>query len=204
MAAFAGWDGFAWVNEPVRWAIDPVERVQWDTRPVSDFWRYTGGVVGADDGDAFLVDCQGNFSFTMRLVCDVESPYDQCGLMVRSDERNWLKAGIELDGGTWFSVVETREHSDWSKQATPNGDVEFTVWRDSDTLRVGLVHEGMMQVVRELVFDGPVAVGPYSCSPKGPGFPVSVTSAGGSHGDRRMVARAGRSQRGSSEQLPTA
>lgn len=200
----AGWEGFAWVNEPVRWAIDSMERVAWDTRPVSDFWRHTGGVVGADDGDAFLVHCHGNFSFTMRLVCEVESPYDQCGLMVRVDERNWLKAGIELDGETWFSVVETREHSDWSRQATPSGDVEFTVWRDGDTLRVGLVHEGMTHMVRELVFDGPVAVGPYACSPKGPGFPVVVTLTSNSHGDWLMVAHAGRSHRASSDRLPTA
>jgi len=46
--------------------------------------------------------------------------------------------------------------------------------------------------VRELFFDGPVAVGPYSCSPKGPGFPVSVTSAKDADGGWLMMARAGR------------
>jgi regulation of enolase protein 1 (concanavalin A-like superfamily) len=88
--------------------------------------------------------------------------------------------------------VETREHSDWSKQAISTWSVEFTLWREGDTLRVGLVQEGATHLVRELFFDGPVAVGPYACSPKGPGFPVSVTSATDADGGWLMVARAGR------------
>jgi len=194
MTAVGAWEGFAWVNKPVRSEIDATGRVHWDTRPGSDFWRHTGGVVGADDRDAFLRGCAGDFSVTMQLACDVESQYDQCGIMMRVDERNWLKAGFELDGGPWFSVVETREHSDWSKQAIATWNVEFTLWREGDTLRVGLVHEGMTHLVRELVFDGPVAVGAYSCAPKGPGFPVSVTTAAESDGGWLMVASAGRRQ----------
>ena len=192
MTAVGGWEGFAWLNEPVGREIDADGQVHWDTRPVSDFWRHTGGVVGADDGDAFLVACEGDFKVTMQLGCEFQSPFDQCGLMVRVDGRNWLKAGIELDGGPWFSVVETREHSDWSKQAISTWKVEFTLWREGDTLRVGLVQEEVTHLVRELFFDGPVAVGPYSCSPKGPGFPVSVTTATDSEGGQLMVARAGR------------
>lgn len=103
------------------------------------------------------------------------------------------KAGIELDGGTWFSVVETREYSDWSNQVTSSGNVEFSLWRIGGTLRVGLIQDGMTHLVRELVFDGPVAVGPYSCSPKGPGFPESVTQGPGHDGGWHLVARAGRS-----------
>lgn len=191
MSVHGDWENFEWVNEPVSWGVNAEGLATWNTRPVSDFWRYTGGVVGADDGDAYLRKCVGDFTVTMRLACNFESPYDQCGLMVRIDERNWLKAGIELDNGAWFSVVETREHSDWSKQSISHWNVEFTLWRDNDTLRVGLVHEGTMHLVRELVFGGPVAVGAYSCSPKGSGFPVSVTSMAGSDGGWLMVAQAG-------------
>lgn len=187
--AIDGWDGFSWVNEPVHWEIDAGRRLHWDTRPASDFWRHTGGVVGADDGDAFLRQCSGDFSVTMLLHAEFESQYDQCGLMVRGDGWNWLKAGIELDGGSWFSVVETHQVSDWSKQAITGGNAEFTIWRTADTLRVGLVQQGSMHLVRELVFDTAVAVGPYSCSPKGPGFRVSVSTATGSQGEWLIAAR---------------
>ena len=192
MTVLRSWDTFTWLVEPARWGIDAEGCLRWDTTPASDFWRHTGGVEGADDGDALLLGCEGDFRVTMRLACDLESLYDQCGLMVRVDERNWLKAGVEVDGGAWFSVVETREHSDWSKQAIGSWNVEFTLWRDGDTLRVGLVHEEATHLVRELVFDGPVAVGPYSCSPKGPGFPVAVTAVTEPMGGWLLEARAGR------------
>lgn len=186
-----GWAGCSWVREPVFWERGATGQLYWRTRPMSDFWRHTGGVVGADDGDAFLAPREGDFHVTMRLTTEFASPYDQCGLMVRIDERNWLKAGIERDDGTWFSVVETREDSDWSKQAVNHESVDFTVWRSGDTLRVGLVRGDALHLVRELTFDGPVAVGPYSCAPKGPGFPVRVTSRIGSDGTWLLEATAG-------------
>jgi regulation of enolase protein 1 (concanavalin A-like superfamily) len=96
-----------------------------------------------------------------------------------------------LGGGAWFSVIDTREYSDWSKQAISTWNAEFTVWREGGTLRVGLVQEGVTHLVRELFFDRPVAVGPNSCSPKGPRFPMSVTTAMDTDGGWHMVARAG-------------
>jgi len=191
MSGAGDWDRFAWVNEPVRWEVDAAGRLTWSTRPSSDFWRNTGGVVGADDGDAFLRPCIGDFSLTMRLESQFEAQYDQCGLIIRADGRNWLKAGIEVDGGLWFSVVETHENSDWSKQAALDGNVEFTVWRSADTLRVGIVTDGSIQLVRELVFDGPVAVGPYSCAPKGAGFQVTTTTSTTGENQWEIRAQAG-------------
>lgn len=185
------WGGFAWVREPIDWEISPEGQLRWRTRAESDFWRNTGGVVGADDGDAFLLTRAGDFSVTMMLGCSFNSPYDQCGLMVRADDRNWVKAGLELDGGTWFSVVETHENSDWSKQEWLTPSVEFRVWRSGDTLRVGVVNARGTQLVRELIFDGDVAVGPYSCAPKGAGFDVTATASLTTDGELTINAQAG-------------
>ena len=192
MSGESPWAGFTWLHEPVSWGTNSTGELHWTTRPTSDFWRYTGGVVGADDGDALLARHDGDFRVTVRLVAELDDLYDQCGLMMRADERNWVKIGIELDGGTWFSVVETREQSDWSKQATPDGTVEFTVWREGDTVRVGLTHSESVPVVRELTFDGPVLVGPYSCAPKGAGFPLIADMQDGPDGEWLLAVRAGR------------
>src|SRR5690606_39761998 len=42
--------------------------------------------------------------------------YDQAGVMLRVDDDNWLKCGVEFtDGALHFSVVVTRDdQSDWS------------------------------------------------------------------------------------------
>jgi regulation of enolase protein 1 (concanavalin A-like superfamily) len=173
MSDVVQWEGFSWLHEPSQWSVDATGELQWSGTGESDFWRYTGGVVGADDGDAFLFGIEGDFSVTMHLTTSFHSQYDQCGVMVRRDDRHWLKAGIESDDGLWFSVVETGGTSDWSRQAATRPDVAFTVWRVGDALRVGLVDDGRTQEVRTLTFDGPVSVGPYACAPKGPGFPAS-------------------------------
>lgn len=185
------WSGFSWVREPIDWEISPEGQIRWRTRPESDFWRNTGGVIGADDGDAFLLDRSGDFSVTMLLDGSFHSPYDQCGLMVRADDRNWLKAGLELDRVAWFSVVETRENSDWSKQEWLTESIEFRVWRTGDTLRVGIIDGRGTHLVRELLFDGDVAVGPYSCAPRGPGFDVTATASLTTEGELTINAQAG-------------
>jgi hypothetical protein len=191
MSVAHNWSEFAWVHEPTDWAISPTQQLRWSTRPNSDFWRNTAGAEGADDGDAFLRTCSGDFNVTMTLESGFADQYDQCGLMVRADERHWLKAGIERDGATWLSVVATHENSDWSKQEWLNSRVVFTVWRSGNTLRIGFVDERGTHLVRELIFDGDVMVGPYSCAPKGPGFTVTVTSSFNSEGEWTFNAQAG-------------
>ena len=57
----------------------------------------------------------GNFSATVKVTGQYEVLYDRAGLMIREDERTWLKCGIEFVGGMQYaSTVVTREHSDWS------------------------------------------------------------------------------------------
>ncbi len=49
------------------------------------------------------------------MRADYEALYDQAGIMVRLDERRWVKAGIELsDGRAMLSSVLTDGRSDWA------------------------------------------------------------------------------------------
>jgi regulation of enolase protein 1 (concanavalin A-like superfamily) len=45
--------------------------------------------------------------------------YDQAGLMVRVDEANWVKGGMDVGGVRQVSAVVTREYSDWSVAPLP-------------------------------------------------------------------------------------
>ena len=69
------------------------------------------------------------------MVGHYKELYDQAGLMVRLDEKNWLKTGIEYVKGVQnVSAVVTREVSDWSVvplQASPTA-VWLTLLRKGD------------------------------------------------------------------------
>ena len=57
----------------------------------------------------------------MAFRGDYRELYDQAGLMLRIDERNWIKAGVEFVAGRrMLSVVVTRDVSDWSTMPCPS------------------------------------------------------------------------------------
>ena len=65
--------------------------------------------------------------------------YDQAGLMIRIDERNWITCGIELvDGVQQVSAVVTREFSDWSVRPLPEApvDLRLTLARRGDSVAI--------------------------------------------------------------------
>ena len=51
----------------------------------------------------------------MSFLLDYDTLYDQAGLLVRVDERTWVKAGVEIsDGVPQLAAVVTDGVSDWS------------------------------------------------------------------------------------------
>ena len=53
--------------------------------------------------------------FQARVNGNYAALYDQAGLMVRLDEKHWMKCGSEfVEGKRWASVVFTHDFSDWS------------------------------------------------------------------------------------------
>jgi regulation of enolase protein 1 (concanavalin A-like superfamily) len=98
--------------------------------------------------------------------------------MLRIDERNWIKSGIEYtDGLMHFSVVVTREVSDWSviplPQATPADEIHVQLTRHGDAVRVQFKVGGgdVWQMARLCPFSAADAsVGVMACSPQRAGF----------------------------------
>ncbi|RYG44508.1 DUF1349 domain-containing protein [bacterium] len=164
-----------WLNEPPLWSDkDGVLTLQ--TGEKTDFWRRTHYGFVRDDGHVYGQDVEGDFAASIAFSAEYRELYDQAGLMVRLDESNWIKAGIEYtDGKHHLSAVVTREFSDWSVlplEGDP-GEVRLRISRYGEAVRVEYaLGEGPFQMLR-LAYLEPgrsAFVGAMSCSPERAGL----------------------------------
>lgn len=164
-----------WLNEPPSWS-DEGGVLTVRTGDKTDFWRHTHYGFVRDDGYVYGREMEGDFSATVTFSAEYEELYDQAGLMVRLDERNWVKAGIEYtDGRHHLSAVVTREFSDWSVlplDPAPT-EVRLRASRYGDALRVEYALDGGAFQMLRLAYlppGGAAFVGPMCCSPQREGL----------------------------------
>jgi regulation of enolase protein 1 (concanavalin A-like superfamily) len=165
-----------WLNAPPEWSEDRgVLTVV--TGEKTDFWRETHYGFIRDDGHFRHVPAPGDFTAEVAFHGDYRELYDQAGLMLRLDDRNWIKAGVEFVASRrMLSVVVTRDVSDWSTMPCPVDDE----WLRLRLTRIGsAVHvhwapdSGSLdfRMLRLAYFPAePAQVGPMCCSPQRAGF----------------------------------
>ena len=152
----------------------------------SDFWRTTYYGFERDSGHALLSPYADGRSLEVTFVADLDHQYHQAGLVVRADDRHWLKAGLEVsDGVPQLGAVVTDGVSDWSCGAVPE-------WAGATvTIRVSWTRGALL--VRARAEDGPwrlvrlapwphatASAGPFAAAPDraadGPPLRVRFTS----------------------------
>ncbi|NMO51854.1 DUF1349 domain-containing protein [Actinoplanes sp. TBRC 11911] len=103
-----------WLNEPQDWSVtDGVLRAVTGER--TDFWRETFYGWVTDNGHFYHRAVEGDFTAEATVDAAHDTRFDQAGMMVRGDARNWLKAGLEVTSGqVQVSTVYTRDFSDLS------------------------------------------------------------------------------------------
>ncbi|MCX4969995.1 DUF1349 domain-containing protein [Streptomyces sp. NBC_00654] len=181
-----------WLNPPQA-SVDRGADLLVTTRDRGDFWRTTSYGFVHDDGHALLTGLPGGSAVEVTFVADFDTLYDQAGVMVRVDERNWIKAGIELtDGVPHLGAVVTREVSDWSMAPVPEWAgrrVTVRASRAGDALTVrARCEDGPWRMVRLAPLD-PDAValaGPFCCSPQREGLEVRFTGFTTGPADRSL------------------
>ncbi|CAF3735981.1 unnamed protein product [Rotaria sp. Silwood1] len=108
---------FTWYNEPKKWSSNQTT-INVHTEGNTDFWRKTHYGFERDNGHFYYQSLPGDQSFTatVNIRGKYNTIYDQGGLMLRTDEKNWIKCGVEyVDGQQFASVVVTvNGWSDWS------------------------------------------------------------------------------------------
>lgn len=166
-----------WFNEPPVWHENKGE-TRVTTAAKSDFWRKTHYGFIRDNGHFFYEEIAGDFTMAVQVSGEYRTLYDQAGLMVRVDEENWMKCGIEfVEGIHYASAVVTRDFSDWS--VAPLGASLAMLWlrvvREKTTLTVEYALDGEHYVLLRntyLPMGEIVQAGPMAASPGEQGFDV--------------------------------
>ncbi len=164
-----------WLNPPVS-VVYGTGAVTARSRARTDFWRKTFYGYITDNGHFFFIRMFGEFTFQARISGKYASLYDQAGLMVRLDEKRWMKCGSELvDGKRSASVVFTHDFSDWSTMddLSQSDPVYWRVARKKDSIEAQISEDGVsFHTVRQGYFPAYVEaqVGVMCASPEGAGF----------------------------------
>lgn len=174
----SSWSSGVWTTPPVG-VRQNGEELLVECAEGSDFWQTTFYGFERDSGHGLLVPFDRGQACEVTFVADFTHQYDQAGLLVRQDERHWVKAGVELsDGIPQVGAVVTNEVSDWSCGAVPE-------WATSDvTVRASWIGDALLvrarsgddpwRTVRLAPFaaTGPVRAGLFCASPERAGLSV--------------------------------
>lgn len=166
-----------WYNEPQIWSEDR-DRLHLHVESDTDFWCVTHYDFVRDNGHFYYREQAGDFVASVKVTGQYAALYDQAGLMLRLDERHWIKTGIEyVDEQQHISAVATREFSDWSvcPQSHNPESVYLRLIRQNDSVRIDYSFDDFTYQMLRLAYfpaDIPVQIGPMAAAPDGRGFDV--------------------------------
>ena len=166
-----------WHHEPPAWHPEN-NRVTVQAGAKTDFWRVTRHAFINDNGHFYSQPFTGDFTAEVKFKGAYIAQYDHAGLMVRENERTWVKCGVEyVDGKPYVGAVITRDFSDWSimplLEDTPiwlrvmRIESAIEVYFSSDGSAYSMIRQGYLSESETL------DVGIMCASPVGDGFDVT-------------------------------
>jgi uncharacterized protein len=167
-----------WYKQPEQWKSENQKLIV-TANPKTDFWQKTHYGYSTDNGHFYYTEYSGDFEAQVKVTGTYKDLYDQAGLMIRTDARNWIKSGIEfVNGGIHISAVYTREFSDWS--VIPRNDRPSTLWlklvRKNDSVELSYSVNGKDFELQRLGYFPPkikAMIGIMAAAPEGNGFSVT-------------------------------
>lgn len=169
-------DKMQWFNEPQEWEILNPTTFIMHAPAKTDYWRITHYGFTVDDAPFYYATYGGEFETKVKITGNYKTTFDQMGLMLRIDHKNWIKTGVEfVDGKFNVSTVVTHNTSDWSVVELDKGP-EF-IWikavRRLDAVEVFYsLDDRNYKMIRTCYLEDncPVQVGIMAASPDGDGF----------------------------------
>lgn len=169
---------FEWLNEP--------KEVNFHDGGMSilalnhtDFWQNKSRNVHKDDGHFFFARKAGNFSLTVKWCFAPLKNFQQCGIMLRFNEQNWMKASLMFDNfehpklgscvcnnglTDWALMPAPKELTElWLRVKRQNGDYVLFVSLDGSVFQ-------QIRVFNFLNEDVEIKAGAYLCAPNSEDF----------------------------------
>ena len=133
---FGALENFEWMNEPENVRFEDNSMIVY-AKSGTDFWQSVHRGFHKDDGHFFFSRQEGDFIITLKWSFEKLNKFSQCGLMLRVDERNWLKVSLmneSFETDTLVSAVTTNGHSDLVEFSLPHkvNDIWFRLQRTDD------------------------------------------------------------------------
>jgi len=164
-----------WFNEPEKWEIKD-NTLFMQVTPKSDYWRISHYGFTVDDAPFYYTTYGGEFEVKVKLTGDYKVRFDQMGLMLRIDHKNYIKTGVEfVDGKYNISTVVTNNKSDWSvnplEKAPPFVWIKAVRRLDAVEIYYSLDDKNYVMTRNAPLADNtPVMVGFMAACPDGSGF----------------------------------
>jgi regulation of enolase protein 1 (concanavalin A-like superfamily) len=177
-------DAFEWLYPPAAFSFPTANSVKITTGEKTDFWQRTFYGFRNDNGHFLYRRIRGNFVLTAVTHFNSDTLYDQCGLLARLDEDNWIKCSCEYETAEFAhlgSVVTNLGYSDWAKQEVPASvhAIKYRLERRGPDFFVSAATdcENLKEIrVAHLHRDfDEILVGVYACSPQRAGFECEIT-----------------------------
>jgi regulation of enolase protein 1 (concanavalin A-like superfamily) len=161
---------FHWLNTPKQWKATK-NSVTVTVEPNTDYWRITHYGFIRDSGPFYYREVTGDFEATVKITGQYKELFHQAGLMIRTDNKNWIKTGIEyVDGVQNVSAVVTHNVSDWS--VVPRHDSPKSMWlsllRKGDYVQIKYSFDGVKYDMLRLAYFQPkvkVQIGVVAAAP---------------------------------------
>jgi regulation of enolase protein 1 (concanavalin A-like superfamily) len=168
---------FYWLNVPL--SFDYQQGLKLITKPHTDFWQGTHYGFRRDDGHCLLTELAGDFQVQTSVTFQPVSQYDQCGLIIRVDAKNWLKCSVEFENSSISrlgSVVTNLGFSDWATQTISSTiqRMDYRASRRGSDFLLEYSPDGsqwhQMRIAHLHHCPPTLQVGLYACSPVGERF----------------------------------
>lgn len=176
------WQQGVWTHEPQSQSVVE-EGLMVEAVEGSDYWQRTMYGFQHDNGHALLAPWEKGeaveVSFSLQGLTEL---YDQAGVMLWHGDKQWIKAGIEInDGVPLLGAVVTDDYSDWSLSPVPEWMGENITLRasrinDAAVIRARTDHHPWRTVrVARFPYETSVQAGPFLCAPTRSGLQVHFT-----------------------------